>query len=102
SIPVSKRAMTINLYGNLLHRMSRFTEAEAAGRRALALFANDERGSSYARVANDLGVTLEYQGRLEDALALYRDAAEAIGDEDRADNVKMNIGRLLLLLKRPA
>ena len=96
----AERAATINLLGNVFRHMGRFSDAETEQRRALALFSDDNRGEAYARVANDLALTLEYEDRTEAALPLYRSALAEIGEADRANNIKMNIGRTLLSLGR--
>jgi len=93
-----ERAETLNLYGNLLVRMNRLADAEAAQRRALQVLPEHERGDSYWRILNDLASTVSRQERIREALPLFR--AALAGLDGRSDGliVRRNLGVTLLLL----
>lgn len=100
SVQPPELAVSINLRASTLNRMARYKEADDLWHKALALFPEDNRGQKYAQVANDFAVSLEHRDRPEEALPLYESARREIGNGSRANNVQMNIGRVLKVLGR--
>lgn len=95
-----QRATTLNLYGNLLRRMDRFQEAEAAHREALHMFPHNDRSYVYWQITNDLALTLRCMKRPEEALSLFRGALERLNGAEGTRAVKRNIGLTLRELGR--
>lgn len=84
----------------VLARLGRLRDAEAAARASAQGFEATGQTALYAKAAGNLGIVLRMQGRLEEALASFAIASELLPDEASRSAIESNRAEALLDLDR--